>query len=280
MKKLDIGKTKLVALTSMTIFSLGALLMGAYAWFVGKMDVSQSADDFGIYNEDSSITTYSCYAIKYDGTYGASATKLISGQQNNLAMSEYDFILKDKNINTPLFLRIEIVGFDSNKDLLISIPANGGYKANGQNYIENYLSNVVCAKFSYGLQSGNSVVPDTYNLTQNTETGSDVNTIYTGMRDRMANVQGTPFVVNSTTKNSQIHLTLSHNEIYQPQFIMNTTIEGETYQKVVVYIEFDYYVSNTVNLVQDFIDSYSGTGVEHSTSFRPDIGTISLKDVG
>ena len=43
-------------------------------------------------------------------------------------MSEYDSIFKDKNVNTPLFLRIEIIDYIKTKNLTISVPSNGTYK--------------------------------------------------------------------------------------------------------------------------------------------------------
>ena len=271
---------KLISAISMVAFTAVACFSATAAWFVAKRSVDSSTGSFGVINNQGDITTISCYAIKYDGVYGASATKLISGQQNNFLLPEYDSIIKDRNINTSLFLRIEIAGFDKTKDLQISIPASGGYKVAGHDYIDNYLSNVICGKFSYGLKSGNTISPDTYSLTQNFETGSTVSAIYNGMKERVANVQGTPFVVNSTTKVNQIDLTIPHNEAYQSNFLMNTTIDGQTVEKVVVYIELDYYVTSTINLVQDYVDSYSGSGVSYSTAFRSDIGTMSLRDAG
>ena len=259
----------------MTVFSLIACFTATYAWFAAKRSQNEGVDSFSVGSDNSDITTISCYAIKYDGVYGASAIRLVSGQANNIVMSEYDYILRDKNINTPLFLRIEITGFDENKDLQITIPATGSYYEESSTHIANKLSNVVCARFSYGLQSGGNVVADNYSLTEVVETGANVTAIYKGMRDRVASINGTPFVVNSTTKNNSLTLTLSHTDVYQNGFIL--PYGDPDVGKVVVYICFDYYVTNTVNLVEDYVESYDG---DHSNNFTCDIGTITLRDVG
>ena len=278
MKRTGNKNLKIIAATFVTIFSLMACFTATYAWFIAKRNVNEGISGFNVHSDDSDITAISCYAIKYDGVFGASATKLISGQQNNITMSEYDYILRDRNVNTPLFLRIEISGFNISKDLQISIPASGDYYAEGTTKICNELSNVVCAKFSTGLKNGNTVSPDTTVLTQDVETGSSIDSIYKGMRDNVINDEGTPFVKSSTVKDREISLILDHEVVYQPGFVLNREIDGEAKDYVVIYLVFDYYVTSTKNLVEEYITSYGGN--EHSNSFGADIGMIALRDVG
>ena len=281
MKKTGKKSFKIVAATGMTIFSLFACFYASFAWFMSNNKVENPTSGFNVQSDSSEITTISCYAIQYDGIYGASATRLVSGQPHNISMSEYDYILRDKNVNTPLFLRIEMAGFNKTKDLQISIPCSGAYKTGNNAYIDNNLSNVVCTKFSYGLLVNGNVVKDDYDLTGDPEDDAEAaSTIYTGMRDRMAGVDGTPFVVSSSQKNSVVTLTLNHENVYDPNFLMETTLDGNTVEKVVIYLEFDYYVTNTVNLVEDYVESYEDAGIEHNNRFYSDIGIISLKDIG
>ena len=272
---------KIIAASAMTIFSLFAVVTGAYSWFVSKMTFSQTGSNFGIYYDDSSITTLSCYAIKYDGVSGALAKKLINGQDNDVSMSEYDYILRDRNVNTPLFFRIEMTGFDVNKDLQITIPCSGSYLVNGQTYIDNKLSNVVCAKFSHGLLIDETLTPDTYILSGDKIEGGNAKTIYEGMRDNMRSEEGTPFVKNSSQKDSTIQLTIDHSELYQSGNISHRDADGDGNLDdiVVIYLAFDYYVTNTTNLVEDYVLSYEGTGIDHSLSFQSDIGAMTLKDI-
>ena len=271
---------KIIAASAMTVFSLLAATLGAIAWFASKRNESANSDEFAIYHDTSMITTISCYAIKYDGVYGAMAKKLVSGADNEYKMSEYDYILRDKNINTPLFLRVEITGFDTNKDLQISIPCTGAYLTNGQNYINPYLSNVVCSKFSYGLLINNNVVPDTYVLEDNEIVGGDVNTIYMGMRDRVASMEGTPFVKSSSQKDNNVNLTLDHTTLYQSSNIVSRDVDGDGNNEdiVIIYLVFDYYETNSINLVEDYVNSYDGSGLDFSLNFDSDIGLITIRD--
>ena len=281
MKLVGKRSLKIIAASAMTAFSLLAATIGAVAWFASKRSESAESNEFVIYQDTSSITTISCYAIKYDGVYGAMAKKLVSGEDNEFKMSEYDYILRDKNINTPLFLRVEISGFNTSKDLQISIPCEGAYLVNGQNYINPYLSNVVCSKFSHGLLINNNVVPDTYVLEDDEIVGGDVNTIDMGMRDRVASMEGTPFVKSSSQKDSTIYLDLDHTSLYQPANIVSRDVDGDGNNEdiVVIYLVFDYYETNSVNLVDDYVNSYDGSGLDYSLNFSSDIGLMTLRDI-
>lgn len=255
----------------MTIFSLFAAFMGTFAWFNSVKVMNQSATGFQIQYDDSSITASSVYCIKYDGIYGASATKLTEGS-DGFVMSEYDSIFKDKNVNTPLFLRIEILDYDRAKSLTISVPSSGAYKTGNNAYVNNFLSNVVCTKFSFGLGTGGAT-RDNYNLTNNSYLGGDIVTIYEGMRDNAKDIVGVPFVTNTSTgaKNSTVTHTITKNTIPSAYI---------TDGKVVVFLEFDYYVDepNSINLVDSYIRSYDGTGYLPDRQFVSDIGIISLRD--
>ena len=281
MKKL-LGKKnlKIIAATAMTIFSLFAAMTGVFAWFTSKMNEAANGDEFAIYHDDSQITTLSCYAIKYDGVTGARAKQFVTGGNHDIAMSEYDYILRDRNINTPLFLRIELAGFDKDKDLQIKIPSTGSFLAPNQTYIDNKLSNVVCAKFLYGLkktEDGELEVDDNV-LSGDNITTAAVKEIYEGMKLNAKGYTGTPFVQSSSQKDREITLELSHTLVYDEDFLVDRTVDGKAVKAAVIYIAFDYYVTSTVNLVEEYIQSYEGTGVQHSLSFTPDIGAISLRD--
>ncbi len=271
---------KLIAATGVTIFSLFAAVTGAFAWFTSLLDFKNSVDGFNVFHDDSQVTTVSCYAIKYDGIYGGRAVEITDGSQR-VKMSEYDNIFRDKNINTPLFLRIEIGGFDSSKDLQINIPCTGSYYVENQSYIANKLSNVACAKFAYGLKINGSDVPDTYTLSGDEVVGGNAKTIYEGMRDHASELSGTPFVKNAPIKDSAIQLKLDHEDVYDPDYLIQRDYDedGDLDDVAVIYVVFDYYDIGTTNLVQDYIDSYEALGLEFSLNFESDIGTMTLKDI-
>lgn len=260
---------KLIAATGVTIFSLFAAVTGAFAWFTSINSARNNVDGFGVYYDDSTITATSVYCIKYDGIYGASATKLVPN--STLTMSEYDYIFKDKNVNTPLFLRIEIEGYDRTRNLNIVIPSSGQYKTGSNTYVNNVLSNVVCAKFSYGLEQDGNLVRDSYDLVNDLYYGADIIDIYEGMKNNVDSDNGTPFVTNVSTgaKQSTISLSILKNTV-NPSFIVN--------DKFVCYLVFDYYVTNEVNLVDNYISSYKAAQIVPNRTFNSDIGMISLRD--
>lgn len=265
---------KIIAATSMVVFSLGACFAGTYAWFNMMTTHNSAFDGFSIVGT-SNIEILSCYAVRYDGTTGAIAINLTDGSQS-IAMSEYDSIFTDRNVNTPLFLRMEIAGFESDKDLAITIPCSGAYK-NNDNEIEPYLSNVVCAKLMYGLKEGGSIVVDDHTWSGDSVSNSDVIASYRGMHDNAADVEGTPFVV-SGVKSSSLSLTLNAGDVFDPDFILSrTNSKGDDVDTVVVFIALDYYVTNSVNLVSQYIASYTG---DHDLIFEGDIQTIAISNGG
>ena len=120
-KKSGNKNIKIIAATSMVIFSLFASFSAAFAWFSSVNTIDNSTTGFGVNYDESTITATSVYCVKYDGIDGGVATK-VTEENYSLVMSEYDYIFQDKNVNTPLFLRIVIEGFNKAKDLTVVVP--------------------------------------------------------------------------------------------------------------------------------------------------------------
>ena len=275
MKRTGSPTVKIAAATSMVVFSLGAAFAGSMAWFNAVTAQGTGANGFSAY-AGSNIDILSCYAVRYDGSHGAVAVD-VSGGNQKIAMSEYDYIFTDRNVNTPLFLRMEIAGFDTTKNLSVSIPCSGSYK-NESNQVEPYLSNVVCAKFLYGLKQGNNLVVDDSSWSGGTVTTQSVVDSYKGMVANAAQTTGTPYVVDST-KTKSLTITLNANDVFDTDFIVTrTNSKGEQVDAVVVYVGLDYYVTNNTNLVTSYIASYQGA--THSLLFNEDIQSISLSHEG
>lgn len=261
---------RIVAATSMAVFALFACFSGTVAWFLSQSNLDNSGDNFSVY-AGSSIHLLSAYAVRYDGDKGAVASDLLSSKQS-IAMSEYDYIFRDRNVNTPLFFRLELTGFDSSKDLTITIPCTGAYKKSGTTITDNYLSNVICAKFLRGLKGSNGVVS-----VDDSDFSSDagIRQSYEGMLRNGGDYDGSPFVTSSSEKNMSIQLTLDKEDAFDEDFLLEKEDEqGNSIDVAVVFIEFDYYVTSTTNLVEDYISSYSGS--DHSLFFRADIPSMTL----
>ena len=263
---------KVIAATTMCLFTLSGLFTTTLAWFSANKEVQGTGMGVTVASV-SSVDILSCYAVRYDGNYGAIAID-ISGGNASITMSEYDSVFLDRNVNTPLFLRMEITNFSTSDDLSVTIPCSGNYKTG--NKVDPYLSNVVSARFMTGINVGGSIVADTNQWSGNDVTSQAVINSYKGMVASISNVTGTPFVSGSVKQNS-ITLTLNAADVFDNSLIMHrTNAENEQIDVAVVYIAFDYHVTNNVNLVSSYLDSYGSD--EHSLSFASDIQIITLNN--
>ena len=262
------GLRKIIAATAMVVFALFSVFAGSVAWFNMNRAVSEGSDGFNV-AAVSSIHILSAHAIRYDGTAGARATDLLSGGVS-IAMSEYDYIFRDRNVNTPLFFRLVITGFDTGSDLHVTIPCSGDIYNQGERSVANNLSNVISVKFLTGLTNGDSIGKDDNDLS----TAAGVKASYDGMLATASSEAGTPFVTGSS-KVKSITPTLTHATAFANSMLLQATDEsGNSVDAAVVFIEFDYHVTNSVNLVESYVQSYGSDF--HEYFFVNDIGTMML----
>ena len=261
---------KLAAATGVTLFSLTTVFVATIAWFAMNKNTDGNGLNVSVSN-DSGIQILSCYAVRYDGNYGAIAVDVLHGHKF-ITMSEYDYIFTDRNVNTPLFLRMEVSHFAASGDLEVTIPCSGSYKTD--NKINPYLSNVVSAKFLYGLKANETLIPDNYSWSGDNVQNSDVVSCYQGMLVNASDKVGTPFVVGGE-KSDLITLSLNATDVFDEDFIVTRKDDNDNdVDAVVVYVELDYHVTNSVNLVTEYLNSYGGA--QHSLSFTSDIEIITL----
>ena len=273
MKKL-IGRQKrnlkIVAATATCIFTLATAFTGTIAWFSTNLVAKTSGLSVTV-KAGSTIKLLSCYAIRYDGNYGALATNVMNGGAS-IAMSEYDYIFTDRNVNTPMFLRMEIANFNTSNDLTVTIPCTGGFKVDGK--VEPNLSNVVSAKFMRGLKSGNTVSVDNNQWSGEEVSAPEVVASYRGMLENSSGVAGTPYVVGDSKQNS-ISLTMTAATAFDEDFIITRQDEGgNDIDVIVAYIAFDYHVVGNINLVSSYLDSYHMTN--HSLTFASDVHNVTI----
>ena len=102
-KKLTSAIVSLSFAFLITVLSILFFTDYTLGWFSENKKVASNG--FVIQTEkNSQVTTISTYAFRYDGMYGAICIPIEDNTE--IAMSEYDVIFTDKNVNTPLFFRV------------------------------------------------------------------------------------------------------------------------------------------------------------------------------
>ena len=251
---------KLVAATSMTIFSLLSVFSATAAWFDSQRNLNEGATSFGVAS-GSTINLVSCYALRYDGANGATASD-VSSSSFSISMPEYDSILTDRNTHTPVFFRIEISGYSTSKHLTITVPCTRGYM-DDDDHILSYVSNVACVRFFTGLYDSNS------NLTKDEYDPSDpgdVPDLYDAIHQRALATPASRFVVDNA-KSYSLTLRINSSALYAS----NLVHEGNP-DTVVVYLAFDYHATNTA----DFVNSWETL---QQYQLDSDIGVMTLDEV-
>ena len=259
-------KSRIIFLSICIFLTLSLTILATYSWITSNKNVGGNGIDINV-KPASSITSTSCYALKYDGITKASFVQL-GDEEEAITMSEYDTIFTDRNVNTPLIIRIVLLvpkGLvtDQNNYISLKFPCSDTYKDN--NKVINELSNVAIVKCGCGLTS--SKVKDTY--------GNEVNNnnkinIFNGAIEALDTngvimdnfFDGTG---SSKTKASQAELKLHYSDysMYIPADLSNVdNIE------IIINIEINY----DPTLIGEYIDSYGS--IEAPGDFTADIGTI------
>ena len=274
-------KRKLIASSISLFFSifLVVAVTVSYGWFSSNQEVQARGMAIRIEADQTSITTISCYAYKYDGIYGAVAINV--DENNNIEMSEYDKIFQDRNINTPLIIRVEVDGVSTEADgqIIVKVPCTGKYSNSQTNdmacdvstgsteKILNKLSNVLYVKVGCGLYDSETqqVVKDEYDPTQSSSTTP----IYSGARDRF-NLDGNYATTEYSFVDVSDHTKENLLEIPLPYSSYSSFIDTQNNNSLVFYIEYNY----SSDLVNDFIvHGYISEG-EERVVFTGDLGTI------
>ena len=252
------------------VLTLLAGVTATYAW----VSENRKADSRGarlMVQEVSDITNISCYVLKYDGVNQASYTLIESGTTYQITMSEFDMIFRDRNVNTPLIIRLIVtdlpgdVRTNSNGHFTINIPCSSDYK-NEQGHIVGTLSNVLTIKCGCGLTSAKTL--DAFGTTVN---DSSKVSIFRGAIQAMEGnlaadsdeyITGT---TSSRTKKDIITLRLGYSEYVNHIQTINQK------DAIVLNIEFNYVTA----LVEEYVNSYGG--LAPSNEFISDLGTIYIE---
>ena len=291
-------------LAFLTIFFFTDYSLG---WYSENRQVKSTGMGITIESQ-SAVTTLSCYAFRYDGMFGAICLDVSDNPE--IAMSEYDVIFTDKNVNTPLFFRVVAQGIPNTEGgyISVTIPCTTSNYSQSSNVITagdglnalGVLSNVITCKLGCGLIENEQRVTDAYFPEATTETRVEHNvSIFTGVRDLMKPANATANKVQSgkyinniekdedgnvlSAKKTTTLITLGLNyedyadylcgvELDENGKVVAYNYNAEEKDCLVFYIEIDY----DDDLVHMF---RSHTNEDTLAEFRNDIGTISIKEV-
>ena len=291
-------------LAFLTIFFFTDYSLG---WYSENRQVKSTGMGITIESQ-SAVTTLSCYAFRYDGMFGAICLDVSDNPE--IAMSEYDVIFTDKNVNTPLFFRVVAQGIPNTEGgyISVTIPCTTPNYSQSSNVITagdglnalGVLSNVITCKLGCGLIENEQRVTDAYFPEATTETRVEHNvSIFTGVRDLMKPANATANKVQSgkyinniekdedgnvlSAKKTTTLITLGLNyedyadylcgvELDENGKVVAYNYNAEEKDCLVFYIEIDY----DDDLVHMF---RSHTNEDTLAEFRNDIGTISIKEV-
>ena len=244
-----------------------------YAWVAEHKSVDSNGAKLLI-QEVSDITNISCYVLKYDGIEQASCTLIERGNTYQITMSEFDMIFRDRNVNTPLIIRLIVsdlandVRTNPNGRFTINIPCSSGYK-NENGHIIGTLSNVLTIKCGCGLTSSKTL--DNYGATIE---GNEKVNIFRGAIASMENnlaADSDEYISGEEERIKKDIINLRINYDDYKNHIQVLEIDGIQKDVIILNIEFNY----VTDLVEDYVNSYGGFAP--SNDFISDIGTIYIE---
>ncbi len=271
------------------ILVLACLTSATVAWIAMNRNVESK--DIGMTIETvTNLTTFSCFALQYDGVCGASCYRIGTGENEttDVSMTEFDKIFRDRNVNTPLIYVLEVANVSNNADNYISVkvpclqkyikPTDGDatnsfVSSTGTYDIQQYISNVIMVRI--GCSGAiTAPTPTTELRVENNvnifnEQRTALSTVSSGDRFGTLASAVTENGVTTYSKANYVEVKLSQSE-YGPYVYEAEDEEGETSNHLVLYIEFDY----NNDLMDAFINHMTDSG--DTASFVNDLGTIQV----
>lgn len=294
------NKYIIIAVSALIICALFASSVFAWISFNKKLN----SNNMGMTIVDvSNVSALSCYALQYDGIYGA-ACRLINDHDQSIeqavpiSMTEFDKIFRDRNVNTPLILRLEIANPPEGESRYISVrvPCNQKYikndstASNGSNdyvvsrdgstyEIQKCISNVCHLKVGCELNvSDLSLVTPTATTTERKPNNVNIfnsqieafSTITTGYRvAQFATATKSNGNYIEYSKESTIEVKLYYSDYSDGIF----EVEGSDEKHLILYIFFDY----SDELMDAFI-AHLPESEEGNTVFENDLEIIEVKE--
>ncbi|MBP5550429.1 MAG: hypothetical protein J6X93_00065 [Bacilli bacterium] len=259
-------KSRIIFLSICIFLALSLTILATYSWIAPNKNVGGNGIDINV-KPASSITSTTCYALKYDGITKASYV-LLDDEEEAITMSEYDTIFTDRNVNTPLIIRIVLLvpkglAMDQNTYISLKFPCSNTYKEN--NKVANKLSNVAIVKCGCGLTS--SKVKDTY--------GNEVNnnnkiSIFNGAIEALETNDAITDNFFDGTGNSKTKASLAELKLHYSDYSMYIPNDVSNIDNVEIIINIE--INYDPALIGEYINSYGSA--EAPGDFLADIGTI------
>ena len=290
------NKKTIMALISLVIVSI-SLATVSVAWIAMNRQVGSNNNRMTI-QAVSDVTTISCYALRYDGNYGAVCYKIGEGEGEvlDVEMTEYDRIFRDRTVNTPMIYVVELANVPEgdNYNITVKVPCNEKYiitegeavnsfesVENGpsftnQTYIQNYISNVISVKIACGGQIEEPTATLSQAIPNNVA-------IFNAQRDAFREVtsgatvgQFASFsgdkedIYGTYSKTTSVQVKLSYSD-YEGKLFTIANEPEDTGNHLTLYIQIDY----DDNLMDAYIKSVISDDDE-DVIFRDDLGAIQI----
>lgn len=286
------NKRKLIFISVQLVIISLLFSATAVAWFFTNRQVKSGRMGMTIQSV-SDVATLSCYALRYDGTIGVVCYKIGEDEENGevsqVEMTEFDWIFRDRLVNTPLIYVVELSNVPDTSGYYINvrIPCSekfvrvGGTATNDftddgntQFNIQRFISNIVSVKIACGGQI-DELTPTTsenyHRVENNITVFSNASSLFRALTSGDA-VGQFATVTNETaySKTTSVQLRLSQAD-YHDYIYTAENDQGIEENRLMLYIQFDY----DQGLMNAYID-HMLEETEGDVSFANDFGVIQI----
>ncbi len=261
--KISIAILRVIVAFCILLFALSYLNL-SFGWFSDSKIVNAGGSYVKV-GIDKSVNLVSCHVFRYtdNGVVCSDAT-----DSQSYEMMKYDTILTDKNVNTPLFLRVTAEGIPSDGRFTVTVPLTEGtapYK----------LSDVISVKVAFGLKIDGDVSADAFTPDSDNSGKGDNVKIFGGVRDLVKSDEYKNVNYLESTFGGQQKITFTLDSALYKDYmcaIENGVCDytAETKNALVFYVVFDY----DEDLISEFLKNEVSIS---EITFSNDIGTITIE---
>lgn len=266
------GKLIMAAAELVVAALLLTMCVYSYAWFSTNRTVSAGGMNISVQGY-SGVTVDSFQVYKRDGSLDAA--RKVSDNLNpvSVEMTEYDTVFTDRNVNTPVIVRVLLTGVDGTQAVRVTLDCPSDHWKTENDILSNYMSNLIRVNCSL-LPALDAYNPDT-----------QPDDIYTGAISALSS--GAQRYASVTRTVTQGVVSYSNDaKITQISFTIGTdaiaSALADTYLntgELAVYFELDY----AAELVDAYITQHgidvtsTGSVVNDMIDFTYDVGSFTFE---